>query len=149
MSKDIFIWLQAKCKLRLMYRAFSWPSASGNYSLEQAVKAKKGPCLYCCLVLLGLALPQRMGSQICPCIWSTILVWVGSKQDILHVVVRQAMLLRANTGSPDSQSPACRTVRTAALLSQAILTKGFQVSSQAQTWLFAEINIGTWNAELT
>lgn len=47
------------------------------------------------------------------------------------------------------QSPACRTVRTAALLSQAILTKGFQVSSQAQTWLFAEINIGTWNAELT
>lgn len=42
---------------RLMDAGFSWQSASGNYSLEWAVEGRKGACLYCCLVLLGPALP--------------------------------------------------------------------------------------------
>lgn len=53
--------------------------------------------------------------------------WVGSIQDILHLVIRQTMLFTTlpgvNTGSLHGRSLACQAPCLAATLFQAILTK--------------------------
>lgn len=120
MSKENSIQLQAKCKWK-MHVCILLKNASANKSLEWLWRGQKGHACTAVLSCNFLLCHGEWGLRFAPTCSG------GSIQNILHFMIRQAMLLtalsRVNPGSLHSQCPACHTLCPATFLSQAISTE--------------------------